>query len=66
MSVYVNTLEGPRETKIKALFTNVSSKSTKVAEKSVVNSACGVRIAISDKVDVIPGTTLIESKGNRD
>ncbi|MCL5888761.1 MAG: translation initiation factor IF-2 [Candidatus Thermoplasmatota archaeon] len=66
MSVYVNTLEGPRETKIKALFTNVSSKSTKVTEKSVVNSACGVRIAISDKLDVIPGTTLIESKGNRD
>ncbi len=66
MAVYVNTSEGPKETKIKALFTNVSSKSTKVTERSVVNSASGVRIAISDKLDVIPGTTLIEAKGDID
>lgn len=66
MAVYVNTSEGQKETKIKALFTNVSSKSTKVTERSVVNSASGVRIAISDKLDVIPGTTLIEAKGDID
>ena len=66
MAVYVNTLEGPKETKIKALFTNVSSKSTKVTERNMVSSASGVRIAISDKLDVIPGTTLIEAKGDID
>ncbi len=66
MAVYVNTLEGPKETKIKALFTNVSSKSTKVKERNMVSSASGVRIAISDKLDVIPGTTLIEAKGDID
>ncbi|OWP54170.1 MAG: translation initiation factor IF-2 [Cuniculiplasma sp. C_DKE] len=66
MAVYVNTLDGPKETKIKALFTNVSSKSTKVTERNMVSSASGVRIAISDKLDVIPGTTLIEAKGDID
>ena len=66
MSVVVNTSDGPKETKIKALFTNVSSKSTKVMERRVVQSAAGVRIVISDKFDVIPGTTLIELRGDRE
>ena len=66
MPVVVNTREGPKETRIKALFTNVKPSSTKVEEKSQVKSAIGVRIVISDKYDIIPGSTLIELSGSRE
>ena len=66
MPVVVNTREGPKETRIKALFTNVKPSSTKVEEKSQVKSAIGVRIVISDKYDIIPGSTLMELSGSRE
>jgi translation initiation factor 5B len=66
MPVIVNTKDGPKETKIKALFTNISSKSMKVRERSSVTAASGVRIVISDKLEIIPGTTLIQLDNNRE
>ncbi len=66
MDVVVNTTDGPKTTKIKALFTNINQKSTKVEERQKVNSATGVRIVISDKYSVIPGSTLIELAEPRD
>ncbi len=61
MDVVVNTVDGPKDTKIKALFTNITQKSSRVEERQIVRSATGVRIVISDKYDVIPGSTLMES-----
>ena len=57
--ILVNTSEGIKETKVRALFVNKSNRSSKAVEKKTVTSASGVRIVISDKFDVIPGTTLI-------
>ncbi len=61
--VIVNTSQGIKETKIRAMFVNVSNRSSKVVEKSTVTSAAGVRIVISDSYDVLPGTTIIEING---
>ena len=58
--VALNTREGPTKTKIKALFLNQRTNSSKIVEVDKVKSASGVRILISDKLNVIPGSPLIE------
>jgi translation initiation factor 5B len=60
--VALNTREGPAKTKIKALFSNQKSSASKAVEAMKVNSAAGVRILIADKLNVIPGSPLIEIK----
>ncbi|MGP6207600.1 translation initiation factor IF-2 [Cuniculiplasma sp. SKW3] len=64
--ILVNTSQGIKETKIRALFVNTSNRSTKVVERSQVTSASGVRVVLSDSYDVLPGTTLIEIKGDNE
>jgi translation initiation factor 5B len=58
--VALNTREGPTKTKIKALFLNQRTNSSKIVEVDKVKSASGVRILISDKLNAIPGSPLIE------
>ncbi len=58
--ILVNTSQGIKETKVRALFVNASNRSTKVVERSHVTSASGVRVVLSDSYDVLPGTTIIE------
>ncbi len=58
--ILVNTSTGIQETKVRALFVNRSNRSSKAEERKSVTSASGVRIVISDKLDVIPGTTLLQ------
>ena len=50
----------PAKTKIKALFLNQKTSSSKLVEVEKVEPASGVRILISDKLNVIPGSPLIE------
>jgi translation initiation factor 5B len=59
-SIALNTREGPAKTKIKALFLNQKTSSSKLVEVEKVEPASGVRILISDKLNVIPGSPLIE------
>ncbi|EQB67418.1 MAG: hypothetical protein AMDU2_EPLC00005G0254 [Thermoplasmatales archaeon E-plasma] len=58
--IALNTREGPAKTKIKALFLNQKTSSSKLVEVEKVEPASGVRILISDKLNVIPGSPLIE------
>ena len=58
--ILVNTSQGIKETKVRALFVNASNRSTKVVERSHVTSASGVRVVLSDSYDVLPGTIIIE------
>ncbi len=58
--IALNTREGPAKTKIKALFLNQKTSSSKLVEVEKVQPASGVRILISDKLNVIPGSPLIE------
>lgn len=58
--IALNTREGPAKTKIKALFLNQKTSSLKLVEVEKVEPASGVRILISDKLNVIPGSPLIE------
>ncbi|EQD32608.1 translation initiation factor aIF-2, partial [mine drainage metagenome] len=62
--VAVNTREGPAKTKLKAIFSNQKSGSSKVVEVDKINAAAGVRILISDKLNVIPGSPLLEIVGD--
>lgn len=64
--ILVNTSQGIKETKIRALFVNTSNRSAKVVERSQVTSASGVRVVLSDSYDVLPGTTLIEITGDNE
>lgn len=58
-SIAINTREGPAVTKIKAMLVNPRGRAKKVVEKDSVTSASGVRILISDKLDVVSGSPLI-------
>ncbi len=58
-TVAVNTAEGPRATRVKAIFINSGKRTVKLIERQNVSAAAGVRVLISDKMDVIPGTPMI-------
>ncbi|MGP6220018.1 translation initiation factor IF-2 [Caldiplasma sukawensis] len=62
--IYVNTDAGIKETRIKGLFVNSSTRRSTIKEKELVKSAAGVRVLISDSYNVIPGSTLMVSNGN--
>lgn len=63
-NIAINTRDGPAVTKIKAMLVNPRGRAKKVVEKDSVSSASGVRILISDKLEVVSGSPLIMVKGD--
>ncbi len=63
-SIALNTSSGPQVTKIKAILINSSKRGT--IEKVMVSAAAGIRILITDKMDVTPGTSVIRLDDNRE
>ncbi len=63
-TIAVNTRAGPAVTKIKAMLVNSKGRSKKLVEKEIVESAAGVRILISDKLEVVSGSPLIVVNGD--
>ncbi len=63
-SIAINTRDGPALTKVKAMLVNPRGRAKKVVEKDAVTSASGVRVLISDKLDVVSGSPLIVVKDN--
>ncbi|MCL5678683.1 MAG: translation initiation factor IF-2 [Candidatus Thermoplasmatota archaeon] len=57
--IAINTKEGPKLTRVKALLVNSTSGEKGLKEKRIVSAAAGVRILISDKYEVIAGSPLI-------
>jgi translation initiation factor 5B len=57
--IAINTKEGPKLTRVKALLVNRSNGEKGLKEKRTVSAAAGVRILISDKYEVIAGSPLI-------
>ncbi|QRF76264.1 putative translation initiation factor IF-2 [Thermoplasmatales archaeon] len=62
--IAINTKEGPKLTRVKALLVNKTGDQKGLKEKKTVSAAAGVRILISDKVEVIAGSPLIEVTGS--
>ncbi len=58
-TIALNTRSGPATTKIKAVLVNTKGRSKKLLEKDHVYSASGVRILISDKLEVVSGSPII-------
>ncbi len=58
-TIALNTRSGPATTKIKAMLVNTKGRSKKLLEKDHVYSASGVRILISDKLEVVSGSPII-------
>lgn len=59
-TIALNTRSGPALTKVKAMLVNSKGRAKKLLEKNKVMSAAGVRILISDKLDVVSGSPIIE------
>ncbi|MHB1708310.1 MAG: translation initiation factor IF-2 [Thermoplasmataceae archaeon] len=57
--IAINTKEGPKLTRVKALLVNNANGEKGLKEKRIVSAAAGVRILISDKYEVIAGSPLI-------
>ena len=57
--IAINTKEGPKLTRIKALLVNNANGEKGLKEKRIVSAAAGVRVLISDKYEVIAGSPLI-------
>ena len=64
--IAVNTKAGPAVTGVKALLVNSGSGGKRLVEKDKVYSAAGVRILIQDKLDIVNGSPLIVTDGNRE
>ncbi|MCL4314846.1 MAG: translation initiation factor IF-2, partial [Candidatus Thermoplasmatota archaeon] len=60
--IAVNTLEGPALTKVKSMQVNKGRKASSLVERERVSAAIGVRVVISDKLDVLSGSPLIVVK----
>lgn len=58
-TIALNTRNGPATTKVKAMLINSRGKTKKLLEKERVYSASGVRILITDKLDVVSGSPII-------
>ncbi len=65
-SIAVNTKNGPAVTKVKALFVNTGKGQRALKEVKKVSAAEGIRVLISDKVDVISGSPMIVVTNNLD
>lgn len=63
-TIAINTTSGPSVTRVKALLVNSKSKSGKIVERSSVSSAAGIRVLISDKLDVVSGSPMIVVQGD--
>lgn len=57
-SIALNTRQGTDTTKIKALLVNSGNRGKGLREKESVHAASAVRILISDRLEVIPGTPV--------
>ncbi|HKJ97030.1 MAG TPA: translation initiation factor IF-2 [Thermoplasmataceae archaeon] len=58
-SIAINTNEGPKVTRIKAMLVNPGTRGSSLQEKNLIVAASGVRILITDRFDVIPGSPII-------
>lgn len=58
-TIALNTRSGPALTKVKAMLVNSRGRSKKLLERDKVLSAAGVRILISDKLDVVSGSPIV-------
>ncbi len=56
-TIALNTTEGPKTTRIKAILTTGKKG---IIESNNVKAAAGIRILITDKLDVISGTSIIK------
>ncbi len=63
-SIALNTSEGPKVTKIKALYVNAGRNKKDLKERERVSAAAGIRLLIADKYEVIPGSPLFVVKGD--
>ncbi len=61
-AVALNTRSGPAVTKVKAMLVNSRGRSKKMQEKDTVHSASGVRVLITDKLEVVSGSPMIVVK----
>ena len=57
--VALNTKTGPGITRIKAIFVNRSSRGKDLEERDRISAAAAIRLLITDKLDVIPGSPVI-------
>lgn len=58
-NIAINTTEGPKVTRIKAMLVNPGTRGSSLQEKTSISAASGVRILITDRFDVIPGSPLL-------
>ena len=58
-TVALNTRSGPAVTKVKAMLVNSRGRTKKMLEKDTVYSASGVRVLITDKLEVVSGSPMI-------
>ncbi|KAA8922945.1 translation initiation factor IF-2 [Thermoplasma sp.] len=65
-TIAVNTKNGPAVTKVKALFVNTGKGQRSLKEVKKVSAAEGIRVLISDKIDVISGSPMIVVNDNLD
>ena len=61
--IALNTRSGPVVTRIKALLENRSYRSKDLIERDEVKAASAVRILITDRLDVLPGSPVISVHG---
>jgi translation initiation factor 5B len=61
--IAINTRDGPKITRVKALLVNSSNQQKGLVEKKSVSAAAGVRVLISDKFEVIAGSPMIGATG---
>jgi translation initiation factor 5B len=61
--IALNTKTGPAVTRIKAIFVNRSNRGKDLEERDRISAAAAIRLLITDKLDVIPGSPLIGIQG---
>ncbi len=64
--VALNTRSGPAVTRIKAIFVNTGRGKKTLKEVHEISAAEGIRVLISDKLDVLSGSPLISIDGDPD
>ncbi|WP_188680868.1 translation initiation factor IF-2 [Thermogymnomonas acidicola] len=64
--IALNTRDGPAVTRVRGMLINTHGRKKGLREVESVQAAAGVRVLISDKLDVIPGTPMIVVRGDRD
>ncbi len=61
--IALNTRDGPAVTRVRGMLINTHGRKKGLREVESVQAAAGVRVLISDKLDVIPGTPMIVVRG---